>query len=236
MTQRKIQPRIGIVGGMGPMSGVLLQRLIIEATPAMRDQDHIPVVCFTNPQIPDRTMSLAGDDGRQFVAATRATVRTLLRAGATMVAIACNTAHARLSHIRQGFRVPFVNMIDLVAEELDRFYPRARVIGVLGTTGTIQSGVYEHAIRKIDRRVILPDLNTQEACVRLIYRIKERGVDAAAAGELRQLIASIEAQGATAVVLGCTELSLAYQPQTSAHLVIDPLRLLAKKLVTAATS
>ncbi len=216
------------------MSGVLLQRLIIEATPAMRDQDHIPVVCFTNPQIPDRTMSLAGDDGRQFVAATRATVRTLLRAGATMVAIACNTAHARLPNIQQGFRVPFVNMIDLVATELEQFYPRARVIGVLGTTGTLQSGIYEQALRAIDRRVILPDVSAQEACVRLIYRIKERGVDAAAHSELRQLVVALEVQGATAVILGCTELSLAYQPQASAHLVIDPLRLLAKKLVTEA--
>ncbi len=56
--------RIGIVGGMGPMAGVLLQKLIIEATPAEQDQDHLEVICFTNPHVPDRTRSLQEDDGK----------------------------------------------------------------------------------------------------------------------------------------------------------------------------
>lgn len=232
MSIKKILPRIGIVGGMGPMSGVLLQRLIIEATPATCDQDHLPVICFTNPQIPDRTASLREDDGQAFVSATRASVRTLLRAGATVIAIACNTAHVKIDSIQRGFRVPFVNMIDLAIEELDRFYPRARHIGFLGTDGAFQSGVYERALRRIDRHIVVPDVVLQRTVMQLIYRIKEHGSDNNTSDALRQIIFQLEALGADGVILGCTELSLAHQSQVSSHLIIDPLRLLAKKLVT----
>ncbi|HSK08278.1 MAG TPA: hypothetical protein VK911_01780 [Vicinamibacterales bacterium] len=47
--------RIGIVGG--PMAGVYLQQLIIEATAAAGDQDHVRVVCFPNPHGPERMQS-----------------------------------------------------------------------------------------------------------------------------------------------------------------------------------
>ena len=64
-TLQRVPFRIGIVGGMGPMAGVYLQELIIEATPASRDQDHLEVVCFTNPHVPERMRSLAEDGGQR---------------------------------------------------------------------------------------------------------------------------------------------------------------------------
>ena len=94
--------RIGIVGGMGPMAGVYLQQLIIEATPAERDQDHFEVVCFTNPHVPERMRSLAEDGGRRYAEAVRASARLLVHAGATHIVIPCNTAHARLERDPDG--------------------------------------------------------------------------------------------------------------------------------------
>ena len=47
--------RIGILGGMGPEAGILLQSLILRETPAEKDQDHIEAVTYTNPHVPDRT-------------------------------------------------------------------------------------------------------------------------------------------------------------------------------------
>ena len=49
---------LGIVGGMGPMAGVEMQKRIIENTPARSDKDHIKMVCFTNPKIKDRSKSI----------------------------------------------------------------------------------------------------------------------------------------------------------------------------------
>ena len=46
---------IGILGGMGPEATLDLYRHIINLTPAIRDQDHIRVLIYSNPKIPDRT-------------------------------------------------------------------------------------------------------------------------------------------------------------------------------------
>jgi len=44
---------IGILGGMGPAATVDLFDRIVRATPARTDQDHIPILIFNNPAIPD---------------------------------------------------------------------------------------------------------------------------------------------------------------------------------------
>ena len=46
---------IGILGGMGPKATAELFFRIIKATPAKKDQDHLRIIVFNNPKIPDRT-------------------------------------------------------------------------------------------------------------------------------------------------------------------------------------
>ena len=52
---------LGILGGMGPAAGVDLCRKIVDQHPASRDQDHIPFILYSVPQIPDRTEALLHD-------------------------------------------------------------------------------------------------------------------------------------------------------------------------------
>ncbi len=48
-------PKLGVLGGMGPLATVDFMRKVIDATPARRDQEHIPVIVHSVPQIPDRS-------------------------------------------------------------------------------------------------------------------------------------------------------------------------------------
>ena len=51
---------IGILGGMGPAATVDLMQKVIDATPATRDQEHVPMIVWNVPQIPDRNTFIAG--------------------------------------------------------------------------------------------------------------------------------------------------------------------------------
>lgn len=137
--------RIGVVGGMGPMAGVYFQQLIIESTPAARDQDHLEVVCFTNPHVPERMRSLAEDGGRRYAAAVRASAQLLTRAGVTHIVIPCNTAHARLAEIQEGVEAPILDMIGIGLEALAAEHGIGRRVGLLATVGTINERVYQRA-------------------------------------------------------------------------------------------
>ena len=65
-----------------------------------KDQDHIQVVCFTNPKIPDRTNSLLKDGGKDYVKEVSKSLKVLAEAGANFLAIPCNTAHAGLNKFK----------------------------------------------------------------------------------------------------------------------------------------
>ena len=61
--KRKPAGAIGVLGGMGPMATVDFLTKVIELTPASRDQDHLPLIVYSVPQVPDRSASIV--EGRE---------------------------------------------------------------------------------------------------------------------------------------------------------------------------
>jgi len=221
--------RIGIVGGMGPMAGVLLQKLIIENTPVTKDQDHIEVVCFTNPHIPDRTKSLREDNGEKYVAAIVDSIRILERAEVDCILIPCNTAHAKFDDIQRTTQIPIVNMIEKTQRNIRALGVHS--VGLLATDGTIASGVFTS---NDILQVLIPSATEQQELMDLIYGIKAgKDNDRATASKLKRLVESFQKRGAEKVILGCTELSL-YAGYFENGVVIDPLRILAEEAVKSA--
>ena len=224
--------RIGIVGGMGPLAGVYLQQLIIEATPARKDQDHFQVVCFTNPHVPERMRSLAEDGGRRYAEAVRASAQLLVGAGVSHIVIPCNTAHARLAEIRGGVAVPIVNMVELALQALVGEHGRDQRVGLLATTGTLAQRVYQDGLpggAALDW--ILPDEADQRRVSEAILAVKvnER---ARVADDLLGVARALVARGAGLILVGCTELSMCLDALTPAGVpLVDPMRILAGRLV-----
>ncbi len=222
--------RIGIVGGMGPLAGVHFQKLIIEATPAKKDQDHLEVICYTNSGIPDRTTSLSEDGGRAFVEGVAKTLRVLSDAGATLAAIPCITAHARFADISIGSPLPVLNLIRSLDEYVVEKYGTGATMGVLATNGTVRERVFE-ASGNI--RCVYPSSEDQHEIMKLILDIKAGTDLPTAAARLLQLIDFLKREDVDVVVLGCTEFSLCFEyvrnyPGTP---IIDPLVIAAEEIV-----
>lgn len=240
---------IGIVGGVGPYAGLDLQRKILEQTVAARDQDHLPVIAVSRPgPIPDRTEYLLGRVAENPAGAMLEQLRLLAGAGAGVAAIPCNTAHAPaiFDVIRAGVAefapsLPLLHMIDETAAHLKAHHPALATIGILSTTGTWRARLYPAALEPLGYRVVVPDEPMQEALVHPAiydpgYGIKATGVVAPRAqGDLAQAIAALRRQGAEAILLGCTELPLAFPGREHEGVpLIDPTLALARALIRAA--
>lgn len=65
--------------------------------------------------------------------------RVLREAGATVIAIPCNTAHAFVPRIADHVGLPIVHMIDEVARHIATLRPRIDTVGLLATTGTVRA-------------------------------------------------------------------------------------------------
>src|SRR5436305_14021021 len=99
------RPIAGILGGMGPAATADLYQKIIAATPATRDQEHIPVVIWADPTVPDRTPAVldGGEDPTPWL--LRGAER-LVAMGAAFIAVPCNTAHAFFPRIAPQISLP----------------------------------------------------------------------------------------------------------------------------------
>lgn len=52
--------RLGIIGGLGPMATAYFMELLINMTDAKCDQDHLEMIIYNCPSIPDRTAYILG--------------------------------------------------------------------------------------------------------------------------------------------------------------------------------
>src|SRR6516225_7744843 len=132
---------LGILGGMGPLATLDFMRKVLDATPAARDQDHVPMIVSCLPQIPDRTAAFRGEGGSPLEAIV-ACGRRLERAGADLIVMPCNTAHLWFDEVQAQLQRPMLHLVDAALREaLDRAGPDAR-LGLLATDATIASGLY----------------------------------------------------------------------------------------------
>jgi aspartate racemase len=232
--------KLGIVGGVGPAATVDFMGKVVAHTPADKDQDHIKMVVEQNPQIPDRTANLLRDETDPTLA-LYATCKRLESAGAQAIAIPCNTAHAFVERIQAHLRVPIVNMLSETVEWIVHTHGSGQAVGLLATSGTLQSQVYHQAARRCGLQLITPGFDYQALVMEAIYG--ERGIKAGfTEGVCReQLLLAAEhlcEQGAKVLILGCTELPLVLAHcevfEIGAHRValVDPTTVLARRCVS----
>ncbi len=230
--------KIGIVGGVGPAATVDFMSKVIRNTPARHDQDHIKIVVEQNPQIPDRTENLIGK-GKDPTVALYATCKKLEKAGADIIAIPCNTAHAYIARIQPYVSTLVVNMLTETIVGIQGTYPNARKVGLLATTGTVDSGLYKTAAAAEGLQLLVPDDAHQLLVMEAIYGetgVKAGRTDGLCRDQLQQVYTHLEDRQADVVILGCTELPL-IAPEITRETqppLLDPTDMLARRCVKLA--
>lgn len=212
---------LGVLGGMGPAATISFLTRIQALTPAEGDADHIRVVMDMNPRVPDRarTPDLAE-------AALGDMALRLKAAGAEILAMPNNTAHAQAAGVRAA-GLPF---IDMIAETVAAVVASgARRVGILATPGG--EALYGPALEAAGLTVILLDGPDREAFAARIQGVKAGDTGEAARARMKALAAGLVAQGAEAIVAGCTEAPLLLDPEDVGAPFIDSAEVLAHACV-----
>lgn len=226
MTRKKL----GILGGLGPMSSVYFYELLTRHTDARCDQDHLDIILSSGATTPDRTAFILGQSPDSPLPRMVADAETLIAAGAQILAMPCNTAHYFYDALAESVSVPVINILYETVETLARL--GVRKIGILATAGTVVSGAYQHMCARVGLDCAVPDLGGQTVINRIIYeQIKEgRPADMEAFGAVAQ---SLLDAGCERLVLGCTELSLLVRDEGLGAPYFDSLEALAYRSIIA---
>ena len=227
---------IGILGGMGPSATIKLYENITNMNKVLKDQDHIPIIINSCPQIPDRTEALLYG-GKSPLPTMIREIKKLDKIGVDFILIPYNTAHAYYKQLQKNTGTTIINMISETVKDIPTHIKK---VGLLATSGTVKTKVYQDELENKGLEVILPNADSQEnEVMKSIYG--EKGIKAGYINKMnKDLLKSASKKliekGAQGIILGCTEISLLLSQKDFLIDIFDPLKIIARNSIIIATS
>jgi aspartate racemase len=203
---------IGLIGGMSWESTVPYYRVINETIKAQLGGLHSARLVLYSVDFHDiERLQHAGDweaAGRVLAEAARA----IELAGAQFIVLCTNTMHKVAPAIEAAVQIPLFHIADATADAIKR--AGHVTVGLLGTRFTMEQAFYKDRLsERHGLRVLTPDAADRDIVHRVIYDELCLGkIVNASRAEYRRIMAALVAQGATAIILGCTEISLLVGP------------------------
>jgi len=225
---------IGLLGGMSWESTLEYYKMINEgirrrlgglhsARIAMVSIDFEPIEKFQHQGNWDKMTAMLLNDAKN-----------IEKAGADFLLICTNTMHKIAQDIENSIKIPLLHIADATAEELIK--EGIKTVGLLGTAFTMQEEFYKGRLeKKHGLKVVTPDKQDREIIHKIIYnelclgKIKEDSKK-----EYLRIINKLEKNGASGVILGCTEIGLLVKQSDTDIKLFDTTKIHAKKAVELA--
>ena len=219
---------LGVIGGLGPIATAHFMELVIRMTEANTDQEHLDMIIYNRPSIPDRTSYILDNSRPNPLPEMIRVGNTLARQGARLLAIPCMTAHYFHRDLTRYIEAPIVHAIHECAVHLKKH--GITKAGIMATDGTIRSKLFQQELEKHGMTALVPGEEGQKCVMSVIYddikANKPAGMDKFQLASL-----DLKNQGAQAIILGCTELSLVKRDYPIGAGYLDAMEVLAQTCV-----
>ena len=225
---------LGLIGGMSWESSAHYYRMINEGVRAARGPTASAKCLLWSFDFAEiEALQHAGDwpalEGLMIDAAQR-----LERAGAEHLLICTNTMHLMADAVQAAIGIPLLHIADPAGAAITA--AGLRRVGLLGTAFTMEHGFYKDRLaQRFGFEVLVPEADDRAAVHRIIYdelvsgQINERSREI-----YRAVIARLVAEGAEALIMGCTEIMLLIDGEDSAVPAFDTTQLHAAAAVQIA--
>ena len=225
---------IGILGGMSWESSAAYYALINRAVRDRLGAPHSARTLMLSVDFAEIASRQHDGDWAGLEAMMVAEARAIEAGGADMLLIATNTMHIAADAVQAAIGIPLLHIGDVTAAAI-RGAGFAKV-GLLGTAFTMEKPFYRERIAAgIGGEVIVPDAADRATVHRIIYDELIAGVVRDdSREEYRDVIARLVAEGAQAIILGCTEIMLLVGEDDSAVPLFDTTTLHAMAAVELA--
>jgi aspartate racemase len=222
---------LGVIGGMGPKATSVFFEKVIESTVTDKDQDHIDMVILNHATLPDRTSAILNHREEVFLESIKKDFKLLELAGVANIAIPCNTAHYFYEKMLEMTEINIINMVEETIREIYMKCGENSKVGIVATTGTISTGIYEYGCDKYNMQLCTPNESVQEQIMNVIYNNIKCHLDVDAL-EIETIINDLVfKENCDCVIIACTELSCIQLSDEVAKYCIDAMSVLIKKSI-----
>lgn len=212
---------IGLLGGMSWESTVGYYQAINEGVKARLGGLHsAQIVLYSVDFEPIEKLQHAGDWPATAELLSDAAMK-VQHAGADALLICTNTMHRVAPEIEAVLDIPLIHIADATAAVL--LQQGVRRVGLLGTGFTMEQDFYKGRLaEKFGLDVIVPNEADRRIVHRVIYDELCLGkTTSPSKQEYLRIIDALAADGAEAVILGCTEIGLLVQQEDTSVALVD---------------
>jgi len=211
---------LGLLGGMSWESTVPYYRLINEAVKARLGGLHSAKILLASVDFAEVEALMRADrwdDAGQLLAGSAA---VLERGGAGALVLCTNTLHKVAPAIERAVAIPLLHILDPTAAAVRR--AGVSRVGLLATGFTMEAAFYVERLRQHGLEVLVPGAGDRLAIHRIIFEELCLGRVLDSSRRIyRGVIDRLAADGAEAVILGCTEIAMLLSPTDSALPLFD---------------
>lgn len=218
---------VGIIGGLGPETTSEFYLYLINKF--RKTHDYYPSILIDNVSFQfelEKEIIVESKNEEILVPNILESIDRLNKAGVDFVVMPCNTMHIFIENFRDRSKVPFLSIIDETAKMIkNRGF---REIGLLATTKTVESGMYEDVLRKENLNIILPTKKEQDKISNIEIKILRNNVSAKDTTEMRNIIRKLIRRGSEAIILGCIDFQLVIDQKSIEIEIFDSMKILAE--------
>lgn len=225
---------IGIVACSAEGAALCYRTICAEAEPQMGAHNH-PEISMHTHALGEYMRFISAGDWQGVAELMLSSANKLAKTGADFLICPDNTIHQAMKFVASRSPLPWLHIAEEVAAvALARGY---RKLALTGTQWLVESEVYPEKLTARGIAFLRPTREEREEINRIIMNELVRGIfKAEAVTYFQKTIARMKAEGADAVVLGCTEIPLIMNDGNSPLPVLDSTRLLARAALQRAVS
>ena len=226
---------LGLIGGMSWESTVPYYREINQAVKARLGGLHSARIILYSVDFAEVEHLQASGQWQAAGALLADVAQRLEGAGADALVLCTNTMHKVADAITAAVHIPLLHIADPTARAIQQ--AGHTTVGLLGTRFTMEQDFYRQRLEQHGLTVLTPGEADRERVHQIIYQELCLGQvrDASRQAYLR-VIAELGAQGAQAIILGCTEIGLLVQATDCALPLFDTTTLHARSAADWAMS
>lgn len=219
---------IGLIGGMSWESAVLYYQIINRRVNEKLGGHHSAKSLLYSVDFDEvKTLQYQGkwDEATNIMIDS---ARKLEAGGADFIVICTNTMHKMAKEVEESVSIPLLHIADPTAKEIVK--DGIKKVALLGTAFTMEQDFYKgRLMEKFGLDVMVPDEADRRIVHDVIYQELCLGIlkDESRQSYLR-IINQLSQQGAEAVILGCTEITLLITQENCSIPLYDTTRLHAE--------
>lgn len=198
---------IGLIGGMSWESSVEYYRIINEEVKSRLGGLHSAKCLMYSVDFAEIERCQSGGNWQRAGDILAAAAVSLEKAGADFIVICTNTMHKVVDAIQEKITIPILHIADATAVQIKK--SGISTVGLLGTKYTMEQDFYKSRLEANGINVIVPNYHEREMVNNIIFNELCLGkVLDSSRTDYKKVINSLTENGASGMILGCTEIGL----------------------------